>query len=261
VGDWLPGERVAKQVPNRCGPHLSAKVVGDVPIVDSQYGSVAEFNGHGYLEVAHDERLNVTQALSLDAWIRPASMPQGGGRIIDKSEVGTSNAFLLDTYPGNSLRMIVEAGAASLNGQLPADKWMHVAAVAAPDGKLSLYVDGKNVETLVGSSHSVIDEASLIKRVAAIRAFHKRLAEAGLSETYEAAHARLAATCLATAHRRMQMIADGRWPLLPAASQKAADLSYLETAGRLCDGLEKVVKSYANSDDPQKRRIYRLWKP
>jgi hypothetical protein len=261
VGDWMPGNREADLVSNRRGPYLPAKIVGEVPRIDSPYGKVAHFTGHGFLEVAHDQRLNVTEALTLDAWIRPASLPQGGGRIIDKSEVGTSNAFLLDTYPGNSLRLIVEAGVASFDAKLLADKWVHVAATATVDGKLALYVNGKLVQSHKGPSGPVIDWGQLVSRVAGIRAFHKRLVDAGLGESYEATHARLAVACLAAARSRMKMIGEGRLPTLPGVSQAAADFSYLETVRRLCDGLEKVVLSYANADDRQKQRIHRLWNP
>ncbi len=261
VGDWMPGNREAGRVPNRRGPHLAAKIVGEVPVIDSPYGKVAHFTGRGYFEVAHDPCLNLTEALTLDAWIRPATLPQGGGRIIDKSEVGTSNAFLLDTCPGNSLRLIVEAGVTSFDAKLPADKWVHVAATAAGDGKLALYVNGKPVEAHREPSRPVIDWGQLVSRVGGIRTFHKRLVDAGLGESYEAAHARLAVACLAAAHARMKSIGEGRLPALPGASQAAADFSYLETVRRLCDGLEKVVASYARADDRQKQRIYRLWNP
>ena len=92
-----------------------------------------------------------------------------------------------------------------------------------------------------------------------LRVFHKRLVAAGLAESYEAAHARLAAECMAVACARRKLMAAGRLPRLPGASQTAADRSYLETVSRLCDGLEKVLQSYAKADDQQKRRIYRLW--
>jgi hypothetical protein len=259
IGDWMPGNRNADMAPNRRGPYLTAKIVGDLPLVDSPRGKAAHFTGRGYLEIAHDPRLDLTEALTLDAWIRPASLPQGGGRIIDKSEVGTSNGFLLDTHPGNSLRLIVAAGVATFDAQLPADKWVHVAATAAGDGKLALYVNGKEVQATRGQSQPVIDRGQLAKRVAGVRGFHKRLVNAGLGESYEATHARLIVCCLAAADTRMQRIAEGRLPTLPAASQAAADFSYLETVRRLCEGLEKVVQSDANAEDRQKRQIHRLW--
>ncbi len=91
--------------------------------------------------------------------------------------------------------------------------------------------------------------------------FHARLVDAGLGDTYEAAHAGLVASYLATTVARLRMVADGRLPRLPAASQAAADRSYVETTARLCEGLEKMIQSYRKSEDPKKQQIWRLWRP
>ncbi len=95
--------------------------------------------------------------------------------------------------------------------------------------------------------------------VARIREFDERLLSAGLADSYEAAHARLAGSYAATTVARVKLIADGKLPRLLATSQTAADRSYLETTARLCDGLRNVVRSYEKSNDPQKQQIYRLW--
>jgi hypothetical protein len=102
---------------------------------------------------------------------------------------------------------------------------------------------------------------ALAKRVAAIRDFHQRLVAAGLGNTYEAAHARLAAAYLATTVNRFKQNADGTLLLLYAATQTSADQSYIDTTNKLCQGLEKVVQSYQRSSDPQKQRIGQLWSP
>jgi hypothetical protein len=101
--------------------------------------------------------------------------------------------------------------------------------------------------------------AALQKRVAAIGDFHRRLVDAGLGQSYEAAHARLAVACMAATVTRLKMLADGKLPRLPAASQAAADKSYVDTTLKLCDGLEKTVKSYQASDNPEKKRIWQIW--
>ena len=161
VGDWTPGSRRDNIVPHARGERLPAKIVGELPLTDSTHGKAAHFTGKGYLEIAHDPRLNLTKALTLDAWIRPAVLPGGGGRIIDKSEVGTSNGFLLDTHPGNSLRLIVDAGVASYDAKFQPDKWVHVAATVAPDGKIAMYVDGKPVAVQTGPSNQELDLGQL----------------------------------------------------------------------------------------------------
>ena len=101
--------------------------------------------------------------------------------------------------------------------------------------------------------------AALSRRVLPLRTFHQRLVEAGFGNSYEAAHVRLIAACLATAADRARLIAEGKLPKLPPDSQKAADASYVEATVRLCAGLEQTVLSYAKSDDPRKQQIHRLW--
>ncbi len=93
-------------------------------------------------------------------------MAREGGRIIDKGTAGTQSGYMLDTFPGNSLRMIVRTekyeGAVSFAADLAADRWSHVAGVFnAAKGVMSLYVDGKRVASmtfktgakLVGNRH------------------------------------------------------------------------------------------------------------
>ena len=83
--------------------------------------------------------------------------------------------------------------------------------------------------------------SALNKRAARLRDFCDRLTKAGLGESYEAAHARLAWQCIATSYVRRKLQREGRLNPLPAASQVAADKSYIDTAVKLCDGLEKVL--------------------
>jgi hypothetical protein len=59
--------------------------------------------------------------------------------------------------------------------------------------------------------------------------------------------------------RRQQLQQSGAIKPLPASSQAAADKSYIDTAQKLCDGLEAVLKSYQSSDDLNRKRILRLW--
>jgi len=101
--------------------------------------------------------------------------------------------------------------------------------------------------------------AALLPKATAIRQFHDRLVAAGLGHSYEAAHARLAVACFATACTRLKMVAEGKVPPLPADSQAAADKAYVETASRLCGGLETAVLSYASTEDAKKRQVYQSW--
>jgi alpha-L-fucosidase 2 len=90
--------------------------------------------------------LDITDEITLEAWIKPERMPQAGGRIIDKLIPGTDTGYLLDTYPGNSLRMITSKGQCSFNAKLPTNQYSHVVAVySAPKRLMKLYLNGKEV--------------------------------------------------------------------------------------------------------------------
>jgi alpha-L-fucosidase 2 len=88
----------------------------------------------------------LTDEVTLEAWIWPDA--GCSGRILDKSLAGSTNGYMLDTYPANGLRLITSNGWCSFTGKLPANKWVHVAAVYSSSNRIAkLYVDGKEVPT------------------------------------------------------------------------------------------------------------------
>ncbi len=93
----------------------------------------------------------------------------------------------------------------------------------------------------------------------ALREFSRRLAAEGLGQTYVAAHARLAVRCAETARARVADVQAGRLKALPDDSEKAADKCYSDTATKLSQGLETVMKTYEGSPNPQELRFHRLW--
>jgi hypothetical protein len=90
--------------------------------------------------------------------------------------------------------------------------------------------------------------------------FLTRLTEAGLADTYAAAHARLALDCLNAAQQRAQRVAAGALAPLPEPSRKAADQLYADTFNKLCDGLDAVLERYALSADPTQRKMAGLYR-
>jgi hypothetical protein len=90
--------------------------------------------------------------------------------------------------------------------------------------------------------------------------FHARLVAKQFDESYEAAHARLILDCAHALFRRNAMRRAGSLQLLPEASQIAADKSFVETVLKLCDGLEATLKSYQNTTDTKRRKLYELWR-
>ncbi len=100
----------------------------------------------------------------------------------------------------------------------------------------------------------------LAERLARLKAFHDHLIRMQNPAAYEAAHARLAADCIATIQQRRKLKAAGKITPLPERSQAAADKSYLDTATRLLDGLEKTLASYEKSQDETKKTVAGVWK-
>ncbi len=257
IGAWAFGERKGNAFPSAATEGLDAKVAGDVEAVDSPHGKALRLTGKGYLEVPPHPKLDITKEVTLAAWVCPKVLPPSGVRILDKTQVGTSNGYLLDTCPGNSLRMIVERGTLGHDAKLKPDEWVHVAATVDAQGRQALYVNGKPVAS--HKADAAPELAGLNANLAKLSKFHERLAGANLGESYEAAHARLAIEAAAAFHERLRLLAAGKLAPLPEPSAYAADKCYLATAARLCDGLAKTIASYRGSDDPRKKQVYQLW--
>src|SRR5262245_2943315 len=62
--------------------------------------------------------LDLTEEVTLEAWVQADRMPEGGGRIIDKSKPGTQLGYMLDTWPGNSLRFLNAKGMCRYDARL-----------------------------------------------------------------------------------------------------------------------------------------------
>ncbi len=75
-------------------------------------------------------------------WLFPAA--NESGRILDKITVGVDDGFLLDTWPGASLRLIVGPKTRSWPKVLAPNAWHHV-AVVIERGAARVYLDGAPV--------------------------------------------------------------------------------------------------------------------
>ncbi len=90
--------------------------------------------------------LNLREAVTLEAWVKAGALPQVGARLLDRHQSGTDDGYLLDTFPGNSLRMITANGAVSFAAGLTGDRWWHVVGVYDSAARIQkLYVDGREV--------------------------------------------------------------------------------------------------------------------
>lgn len=146
VADWTFDNQSGSTFPNTLAQNLPASIVGTVNVVTGKEGKCVELTGSGYLQVPDDPLLDLTKACTVETWVAPQSLPSGGARIIDKIAPGGTNGYLFDTYPYNSLRMIITPGTLSYGANLPVGQWSHVAAVFdKATGEQSLYVNGTRV--------------------------------------------------------------------------------------------------------------------
>jgi hypothetical protein len=80
-----------------------------------------------------------------------------------------------------------------------------------------------------------------------------------LDAGYEAAHVRLFLEAVEACRARRGLLERQLITPLSRDSQPAADQSYIEAVVRLGHGLETVLKSYKNSTDAQKARIFNFF--
>jgi len=119
-------------------------------------------------EVPPCPELDLTDEVTLEAWVMPRRMPHRGGRILDKSIPGTNDGYMLDTYPGNSLRLVTAAGHVRCDANLPTDRWSHVVGVYSAVRKSArLYIDGRLAAELKSGGFPPLTRTSVPLRIGA----------------------------------------------------------------------------------------------
>lgn len=255
VGLWIFSHSMADTVSNLASPGLTARKVGKISMTDSPFGPAIRLRGEGFLEISSNPLLQLPRGGTLYALVRPENT---NGRIIDKCPVGGATGYMLDTYPGNTLRLISDLGTLSSDAKLKPGEWVHIAATLGENGSAALYLNGQQV-AFAKQPADQVEIKSLLARVARVRRFHQRLVQEGQGNSYEAAHARMIASFLVTAWQRLDQVETGKLKPLPGASQRAADRLYMSTTAKLCDGLEKMLDRYKTSQEPSRQRLYQLW--
>jgi hypothetical protein len=98
-----------------------------------------------------------------------------------------------------------------------------------------------------------VADAALKQRGERLLVFVENLRKSGLADSYEAAHAKLAIRAIEVIPERQQLIEKGAIAKLPAASQAAADKSYVDTANKLYDGLVAAIAKRKDS------KAFEMW--
>jgi hypothetical protein len=115
------------------------------------------------------------------------------------------------------------------------------------------------VQVAIPKQTSTADVANLQQKAERLRNFLDKAHLAKLSETYEAAHARLAIQCIENGRLRRTLQDAGVIQPLGEKSQAAADQLYVDTAVKLCTGFERLLESYEKSPEKPRRELYDLW--
>ena len=145
VGDWAFDRLEGGAYPNSAGEGLAARPIGKVRQVGDNGGGYVRLEG-GRLEVANGNRLDISTALTMEAWVRPAG-PQGGGCLFARQRVwmwgfvfhARSDWIMLDGLRASGRE--IEA-----NCKIPSDKWTHIAGILGAGGLWQIWVDGKLVK-------------------------------------------------------------------------------------------------------------------
>lgn len=119
-----------------CGP--TGAGVDDVDVL---YGG----NPDLYTELGQSADWTASREFSVETWIKPVANDPGT-RILDKGTPGRDDGFVLDTHPGNSLRLIAGQNLYGVPSCLKPGEWNHVAVVfnADADG-IEMYLNGARI--------------------------------------------------------------------------------------------------------------------
>ncbi|MFO7974833.1 MAG: DUF5703 domain-containing protein [Candidatus Hydrogenedentota bacterium] len=107
----------------------------------------------------------IAEPLRLEAEVKPVAGESG--RIFDKITPGGQDGFLLDTCPGNPLRLIVGSQEYSVKNALKAGEWVRVVLTADTEN-WRVSVDGKD---RIVAAPSQNDDAEYVSRMYALQRF------------------------------------------------------------------------------------------
>jgi hypothetical protein len=120
-------------------------------VATGKFGRGAAFDGSGWIEVTHRTSMNVTDKLTVAAWIYPTGLTDGSpspGIVSKRRGFNDNVAFTLFIYANNQAYADVHNARFNSSFVLSNSSWFHVALVY--DGTLTdvtqrakLYIDGK----------------------------------------------------------------------------------------------------------------------
>lgn len=160
---WIMAKRNAMQTPDLAGEILPENDYELLVARDQNGGNT--FSGE-IRNVKIDAE--APGKLLLEAEVRPEAGEKG--RIFDKITPGRADGFLLDTEPGNSLRLIYGNEQHIVRGALPAGRWRKLTALADTQaGGWKVALDGETVIDTI--SRGLLDDAAYLSQMYALQRF------------------------------------------------------------------------------------------
>jgi hypothetical protein len=96
-----------------------------------------------YIAVAHNANQLLTTGGTIEAWIKPNTIGETAGDIVDKSTASTSaNGYRLAMYSGDKISFRINGGTAILSEVITYGNWYHVVATWDATGYVTMYVNG-----------------------------------------------------------------------------------------------------------------------
>lgn len=148
--------------------HCNGQTFGDAILLDGQ---------NDFITVPNNSNLNQTQAISIEAWIRPCDITDGQTIVSKNWCNGNQNAYSFHVRPGGILDWVWDTDGCgngahqytSDNAIIQPNVWQHVAVVHTASS-VALYLNGQLVDgSLANGSYSDIQVSNEPLRIGAYR--------------------------------------------------------------------------------------------
>jgi len=149
VGRWQFDEGTGTTVGDTSGNCHNGTIV-DPTWITGKMGKALQFSGNGYVEISHNATLNPRNALTIEAWINPATNMQWR-KVISKS-LNKNTDYSIFQGADNNLAFSIKMGSMARTVYAPANsvplgEWTYL--VGTYDGtRMRLYLNGAQVNSI-----------------------------------------------------------------------------------------------------------------
>jgi len=128
---------------------------GPPEVVDGKFGKALYFDGTNYLEVLTSKTNEITDQITLEAWVKPEVLTTGADNMTILTKDCSYYMVLRNNgFPSNYLYGVNPPGYHLGKGPLKANEWSHIAITY--DGKnVTIYVNGQ-VDVEIGASGKIL---------------------------------------------------------------------------------------------------------